>query len=95
MDLSSYSRIHNVFHVLLLRPCHGEPPTTPSALPASDSEDRLALVPEISEERRVAWQNREEISQPLVFMRGAAEEESEWIDTTNISLLYAPVDGPD
>ncbi|KAL6506421.1 hypothetical protein OROGR_024602 [Orobanche gracilis] len=95
LDLPPSTRIHNVFHVSLLRPCFGSAAASTVTLPRTDTEGRVVLLPEITNERRTIVRNGERVEETLVRWTGAAAEESEWMGSEELKSLYTNSSGAD
>jgi hypothetical protein len=71
LQLPTGARIHDVFHVGLLKPFHGDPPTQPPVLPPLQ-HGRVVVQPEAVLKSRMARGHRE----VLVCWAGAPAAES-------------------
>ena len=75
LQLPTGARIHDVFHVGLLKPFHGEPPMQPPVLPPLH-HGRVVVQPEAVLKSRMVRGHRE----VLVRWAGAPAAESCWVD---------------
>ena len=85
--LPSDSRIHNVFHVSVLKPAHGT--AFPSLeLPPNSYDNKPLLEPLVVLDSRVIMRNNREVVQLLVQWSGLHPEDSTWEDLDQFRTLY-------
>ncbi|KAL4587069.1 hypothetical protein LXL04_011719 [Taraxacum kok-saghyz] len=86
LELPPESRIHPVFHVSLLRACHGN--STPSSLPLPTTfiDDLPALEPEAILDERTHNHQGHLVSQVLVKWKGQDVSEATWEDKDAVDL---------
>ena len=83
LQLPLGTRLHNVFHVGLLKPFHGEPPTQVQPLPAV-RHGRVLVEPEEVLRSRLARGNCE----LLVRWKGAPASETSWVSLVEFQQLF-------
>jgi hypothetical protein len=83
LALPAGARIHDVFHVGLLKPFYGEQPLQPPALPPLQN-GRVLVQPEKVLKGRLARGRR----QVLVRWKGAPPSESAWVDLDDFVQQY-------
>jgi len=83
LRLPAGARIHDVFHVGLLKPFHGEPPTQVQPLPAV-RHGRVLVEPEEVLRSRLARGHRE----LLVRWKGAPATETSWVSLVEFQQLF-------
>jgi hypothetical protein len=83
LALPAGARIHDVFHVGLLKPFYGEQPVQPPALPPLQN-GRVLVQPEKVLKGRLARGRR----QILVRWKGAPPSESAWVDLDDSVQQY-------
>lgn len=84
LTLLAESRIHHVFHVSLLRKCHGEPQSQRAPLPAITHEDLPILSPTAVLKSR----NLNGILPVLVAWQGCNTHDATWEEVTEIQQLF-------
>jgi hypothetical protein len=83
LQLPAGTRLHDVFHVGLLKRFKGEPPVEPQVLPPIKN-GRACAQPEAMIRARLAW-GRQEL---LVQWRGQPAAEATWMDRQEFQHLY-------
>ena len=83
LALPPQARLHDVFHVGLLKKFHGEPPQEPPVLPLVRHG---AIIPE--PERVVKTRLAREVRQVLVQWKGASPASSTWEDVEPFRAAY-------
>jgi hypothetical protein len=83
LALPPQARLHDVFHVGLLKKFHGEPPHEPPALPLVRHG---ALIPE--PERAVKTRLARGVRQVLIHWKGASPASSTWEDVNTFCAAY-------
>lgn len=87
LDLPTYSKIHDVFHVSLLKPFHGESPTTMANLPSALDGEVLPTLATILRARlnRGKWE-------VLVQWTGLADTGATWEDVQEFYNSYPTIE---
>ena len=83
LQLPDGARIHDVFHVGLLKPHHGEPPATPASLPPV-MDGRILPGPE----RALQAQQRRGVWHVLIKWRGLPEDDATWETVDEFKAHY-------
>jgi len=83
LELPPRARIHNVFHVGLLKKYHGPPPTAPSPLPLLHHG---AVSPE--PERAVRYRLARGVHQVLIQWKGATAASATWEDVAHLRTRF-------
>jgi hypothetical protein len=83
LDLPPQARLHDVFHVGLLKKFHGDPPAAPPVLP---QVHHGAVVPE--PERAVKFRVARGVRQVLVQWKGASPSSASWEDVDAFRAKY-------
>ena len=92
LDLPESSRVHRVFHVSKLRPCHGQPPFKVSPLPMAMTSQCVILTPrQILGFRTIKGADGQH-SQVLVHWDGTLETDANWESTKVIQEAYPNLD---
>jgi hypothetical protein len=73
LQLLADARVHDVFHVGLLKPHHGDPPAAPAELPAL-VDGRITSVPETA----LQAQLRREVWFVRIKWHGLGDEDATW-----------------
>ncbi|CAO2820412.1 unnamed protein product [Amaranthus hypochondriacus] len=83
------SRIHNVFHVSLLKKFHGTLPlTTVTPLDIQDQSNEPSFKPTTIKDRRIVKHNNQAVVQYLVQWEGLGSHESSWEDAILFEQKY-------
>lgn len=88
MELPSHARIHDVFHVGLLKKFHGQSPNSPPSLPDLH-HGRVVPAPEAVRQARLAHG----VWQVLVHWRGQPASEATWEDVSSFKRCYPAARG--
>jgi hypothetical protein len=83
LKLPAGARLHDVFHVGLLKQFHGVPPSAPATLPLIHY-GRVCLEPEAVTKGRLA-RGRQEV---LVSWKGRAASETSWMNLEEFRRMY-------
>jgi hypothetical protein len=83
LKLPAGARLHDVFHVGLLKQFHGVPPSAPATLPPIH-HGRACLEPEAVTKGRLA-RGRQEV---LVSWKGRAASKTSWMDLEEFRRMY-------
>jgi hypothetical protein len=85
LDLPPTARIHPVFHISMLKLCHGNPSTQISPIPAPDAFPPLTPEPIALLDHRLAANSTHEI---LIQWKGGSVHEATWEDLTSFKSQY-------
>ncbi|CAM8905618.1 unnamed protein product [Rhodiola kirilowii] len=80
LDLPPSSKIHNVFHVSLLKPCKGDPTAAPVALPPSSIASHPTMRPMKLLGFRIICKGSVRIPQVLVQWENLSPTEATWVN---------------
>jgi hypothetical protein len=86
IELPPHARIHNVFHVGLLKKYQGPPPTEPPPLPLLHHG---AISPE--PERVVRYRLARSVHQVLIQWKGTSAASASWEDVAPIRTKFPPI----
>lgn len=78
LELPPATRIHPVFHVSLLKKCHGDPELQVLPLPLTTSDTPLQLEPLRVLDRRQTWTRKGPKEEILIQWKGQEEKEATW-----------------
>lgn len=84
LDLPEEAKIHNVFHVSLLKKCVGKPLQQVTPLDLIDSSVNLIVQPKNVLEERTIWRSGQQIVQWRVQWEGLAAADATWEDKASI-----------
>lgn len=91
LELPASSRIHPVFHVSLLKTCHGQPTSQVVPLPLERSSCNIPQPLKILAERTVP-DSKGDVIEFLVHWEGQHESEASWISKTTFQESYPTFD---
>jgi len=92
LDLPAQARIHNVFHISLLKRHHGDCPVS-TALPSFDSNDQLELKPiDILARRRIKKRGNRLVTEVLIHWQHTTPKEATWHEVHKLKQQFPQVD---
>jgi len=91
LELLAQARIHNVFHISLLKRHHGDCPVS-TTLPSIDSNDQLDLKPIDILARRIKKRGNRSVTEVLIHWQHTTPEEATWYKVHKLKQQFLQVD---